>query len=617
LRGLGFGRRRRGRADGGASGFSRLFKGLSDGGLVVSEFDDDFLLWPGRVGADRPGRSTSFLGQVRRAVEAAGDAGPGPRRARAGRAGARTGRGAGRGAGGAGARDSARRVMVKARIVRQSGPRYRAAPLARHIAYLQREGVSRDAVPARMFDAAGEVADVASFAERCQDDRHHFRFIVSPEDAAELADLRAYGRDLMRRAEQDLGTRLDWVAIDHWNTDNPHLHILVRGRADDGQDLVIAGDYVAQGLRRRAEDLATLELGPRSQREIEAARDADISAERWTRLDRALVAAVKPEDRRVDLRRGGGMVEDRDRLLGRVAKLQALGLATPDGVGRWRLPEDLEPRLREISLRGDIIKTYHRAMAREGRAPTPERFVIHPKGRAEGVVGRLVERGLSDELSGAAYVLVDGLDGRQHHLAFADLADTTDAPPGAIVELRVFEGRDGARREALRVRSDLDLQAQVAARGATWLDRRLLGRPSDKVERGVAGFGAEVASAELRRAEVLVREGLATRRDGRLVATPGLLARLQARDLDAAAAGLAKEAGRPARPVAVGEAAAGVYQRRLDLASGRFAVLDDGLGFQLAPWRPGLEAHRGRAVSGVLEPGGMAWSLGRSRGWAL
>jgi type IV secretory pathway VirD2 relaxase len=510
-------------------------------------------------------------------------------------------------------------VVVKARIVRQSGARYRAAPLARHIAYLQREGVSREDAPARMFDAHGEVADVGAFAERCQDDRHHFRFIVSPEDASELADLRAYGRDLMARAEQDLGTRLDWVAIDHWNTDNPHLHILVRGRGDDGRDLVIAGDYIANGLRRRAQDLATLELGPRSQREIEAAWDADIGAERWTRLDRALVAAAEPEQRRIDLRRGAGMVEDRDRLLSRIAKLEALGLATPEAVGRWRLAEDLEPRLRELSVRGDIIKTYHQAMARDGRRPTPERLVIHPRDEGGGVVGRLVERGLSDELSGAAYVLVDGVDGRQHHLAFADLADTTDAAPRAIVELRAFVGRDGGRRQALLVRSDLDLEAQVTARGATWLDRRLLDREgqASNHDAGLAGFGAEVTAAEVRRVQVLVGEGLAAERGGRLVAAPSLLARLQAQELEAAAARLADETGRGARAVALGQSATGVYQRRLDLASGRFAVLDDGLGFQLAPWRPALEAHRGRAVSGVLEPGGMTWSLGRARGRGL
>lgn len=587
------------------------FSGLCASGPIMSEFDDDFLLRPGRIGADRSAKPASFLGQVRRAVERAADPGPGAR----GRPGRGPGlSGSGRGGGRAPGRSAmGRRVVVKARIVRQSGSRYRAAPLARHLAYLQRDGVARDAAPARMFDARAEIADVAAFAERCEGDRHHFRFIVSPEDAGDLADLRAYCRGLMGRAEQDLGTHLDWVAIDHWNTDNPHLHVLVRGRADDGKDLVIAGDYVARGLRQRAEDLVTLELGPRSQREIDRAHEADITAERWTRLDRALQAAAGP-DRIVTLHGAPGQGEDQRRLLGRLARLEALGLARAVEPGSWRLDERLEPRLRDLATRGDIIKTYHQAMARGGRHPTPERLVIHAPEGGEPVVGRLLERGLADELAGSAYVLVDGLDGRQHHLVFTDLADTTDAPVGAIVERRLHADRDGALRQSLAVRSDLGLEAQVQAQGATWLDRQILRRAPDD---GAAGFAAEAAAARARRAGVLVQRGLASVRDGRVVLAPGLLATLEAQDLEAAASRLARQTGRPVRAVGPGDPCKGVYQQRLDLASGRFAVLDDGLGFQLAPWRPALEAHRGRSISGVLQPDGMSWSLGRSRGPGL
>ena len=125
-----------------------------------------------------------------------------------------------------------------------------------------------------------------AFAERREDDRHHFRFIISPEDAAELADLRAFTRELMQDAERDLGTKLDWVAVDHWNTDNPHVHVLIRGRADDGQDLVISRDYISRGFRDRAAERVTLELGPRSEHEIRTALEKEVEAERWTSLDR-------------------------------------------------------------------------------------------------------------------------------------------------------------------------------------------------------------------------------------------------------------------------------------------------------------------------------------------
>src|SRR6476659_5500137 len=96
--------------------------------------------------------------------------------------------------------------------------------VAKHLTYLKRDGVTRDGADARMFDAHSDQADERGFAERCGDDRHHFRFIVSPEDAQDLTDLRAFTRELMADAERDLGTTLDWIAVDHWNTDNPHVH---------------------------------------------------------------------------------------------------------------------------------------------------------------------------------------------------------------------------------------------------------------------------------------------------------------------------------------------------------------------------------------------------------
>ena len=122
-------------------------------------------------------------------------------------------------------------------------------PLSAHLAYLRRDGVTKDGNPARMFGAEGDDVDHKAFVEQCDEDRHHFRFIVAPEDAAELTDIRAFTRDLMADAECDLGTRLDWVAVDHWNTEHPHVHVIVRGRTEAGKDLVISRDCIREGMR--------------------------------------------------------------------------------------------------------------------------------------------------------------------------------------------------------------------------------------------------------------------------------------------------------------------------------------------------------------------------------
>ena len=263
-----------------------------------------------------------------------------------------------------------RRVVIMTRIVRHQGKRiYRSAPLARHVAYLKREGVTRDGEDARMFDAASDDADSKAFAERCEDDRHHFRFTVSPEDAAEMADLRAFTRELMADAERDLGTNLDWVAVDHWNTDNPHIHVLVRGRADDGEDLVISRDYISQGFRERAAERVTLELGPRSEQEIRIRPWRRRSTPIAGRASIARLRDISDEGGGVVDLRPGGPGEDpelRRLMLGRAAKLERLGLAEPIGSARWTLKPGLEPALRDLGIRGDIIKTMHRAMSGRG-----------------------------------------------------------------------------------------------------------------------------------------------------------------------------------------------------------------------------------------------------------
>jgi len=579
--------------------------------------DDDLRVRPGRIHHGNRGgkRPQTFVGEVMRAAKKAGHIGNSFRSSQ-GRSRSRFGRGR-RAAVSIRLRSNARRVVMKARVVRHQGARFRSAPLPKHITYLKREGVTRDGEDARMFDAASDTADERAFAERCEDDRHHFRFIVSPEDGAELGNLKTFTRELMLDVEKDLGTKLDWVAVDHWNTDNPHVHVLIRGRADDGQDLVISREYISRGFRDRAAERVTLELGPRSEQEIRTALEREVESDRWTSLDRAL-RDISDECGGVADLRPGPDAEDpelRRLLLGRAVKLERLGLADPVGPACWTLKPGIEPALRQLGIRGDIIKTMHQAMSAGGHEPDVSTFALHGEEPSDPVLGRLVKRGLDDELKGSAYAIVAGVDGRTHHLRFNDIELTGDAPAGAIVEARVYDDANGRRRLSLAARSDLSIEAQVKASGATWLDRQLLAK--DPPLSG-GGFGAEVREAMEARIDHLAEQGLARRQGQRAVFARDLLATLRRRELEDAAAKLSAETGIAYQPAAEGEHVSGVYRQRVTLASGRFAMIDDGLGFQLVPWRPALEKELGREVRGVMAPGGnVEWSFGRKRGLGL
>lgn len=468
-----------------------------------------------------------------------------------------------------------------------------------------------------MFDPHTDNADIKEFAERSEDDRHHFRFIVSPEDAADMADLKRFTRDFMAQVQKDLGTELDWIAVDHWNTDNPHVHVILRGRADDGKDLVISRDYIREGLRGRAQDLITRELGPRYDHEIRRNLLRQIEAERWTALDRQLVrdggkSGVIHMAPSADCPRDDYLSQK----VGRLRHLERLGLADQVRQAQWMIRPEAETVLRDLGERGDIVKRIHRALSGQGIDRGVSDYVFASE-KADGpILGRLVERGHDDELKGTAYAVIDGVDGRTHHIRLPHFDAAGDSAPGSIVELRSYQDAKGARRVALAVRSDLDVRAQVTASGATWIDRQAVAR--DPVALSEAGLGAEVRQAMQRRAEHLIGEGLAERQGSRVVFARRLLDRLRDRELGALAEKIAAETGMAYDRANTGDHVAGSYRRRFALASGRFAMIGDGLGFRLVPWTPSLERHLDRHVSGVARGnGGVDWSFGRKRGLGL
>jgi len=576
--------------------------------------EDDFRIRPGRIRSTSAQRARPFIAQALAAAQRAGGSvsrkgtiGPN-HRSRFGR-GQRASVQANRFI-----TSRSRDAVVKARVVRHGG---RSAPLATHLSYLGREGVTRDGEKARLFGPGTDDADRQAFAERCEDDRHHFRFIVSPDDALEMSDLKSFARDLVGQMEKDLGTKLDWVGVDHWNTEHPHVHLIVRGVREDGENLVISRDYIKEGMRDRARDLITQELGPRTDQEIRRTLERQIAAERWTNLDRQL-ARDSTRTGVIDLAPHPDRQPDEFHALkvGRLRKLESLGLANQIGPGQWAMSEHAEPTLREMGERGDVIKRIHRGLAERGIERGSANYVLAGESLDDPVVGRLVARGLDDELKGTAYAVVDGADGRTHHIKLPDLDAAGDGTPGAIVELRKFDDAQGRRRVALAVRSDLSIERQITATGATWLDRQAIAR--EPVALGGGGFGAEVREALDRRAEHLIGQGLAERQGRGVSFSRNLIETLRRRELDALSEKLASESGRPLTSASTGEYVSGTYRQRFALASGRFAMIDDGLGFQLVPWSPSLEKQLGRHVSGLARSdGGIDWSFGRKRGLGL
>jgi type IV secretory pathway VirD2 relaxase len=589
-----------------------------------------------------------------------------------------------------------RRVVVKARIVKL---RLGSKGADAHLRYLQRDGTDREGERGRLYGSEIDAADGREFVERGREDRHQFRFIVAPEDGDRLSDLRGFTRDVMRQMEEDLGTRLDWVAVDHFNTGHPHSHVVVRGKDETGKDLIVAQDYITEGIRLRAQERATLELGPETDLELRAKLQAEISAERFTRIDRTMVAEA--QERVLDMRPEVGQVRadfDRTLRIGRLQTLQRYGLATEAESGVWVLSEKMEPTLRELGERGDIVKAINRALKERGEERALDSFALHGEQASGPIVGRLIDKRLTDELGERIGLVVDGIDGRVHHVALTDhsmanaaaeqarigsIVEISPAPTGprpadrniaklaretgdyypsayramaeaanlrvpggdydAYVESHVrrlealrragiveritddhwripadFETRaadyDAQRRGrmTLRVLSNLDLEAQIDANGATWLDREFTSANRAPMVR--AGFGAEVSRAMDRRKEALIEKGDAwCAPDGTIRAPKDLVARLERQEIGRVGKSLEGERRQPFRMAGEGQRVAGVFTGTTNLVSGKYAVIENAYEFTLVPWRPIMDERLGRNISGVVRGDSISWDFTRNK----
>jgi type IV secretory pathway VirD2 relaxase len=637
--------------------------------------DDDFQLWLGRIGKDRP-----FSHQLRKALNQSGGA-IRSSHARARRFdGSRIGRGSAPGRVlGTSNRHSgprSRRVVVKARFVRLGGKRTDAA--AAHLRYLQRDGTTREGERGTLYSAELESADGKSFLERGVGDRHQFRFIVAAEDGAEYSDLKPMIRRLMAQAEKDLGTKLDWVAVDHFNTGHPHTHILLRGKDDQDNNLIIAREYIARGLRGRASDIVNLDLGPRTDLEITRANVREIVQERFTAIDQRLLRAVDGDGLVFAHHRDG--VEQSLRV-GRLVTLGRMGLANELGNGRWRLSDELEQTLRAMGRRGDIIATIHHAMKARKAGLSPSDYAIYDPGGAEArpIVGRVAARGLSDDQIDREYLIVETVDGRAQYVDVGS-SGIDYAREGSIVRIspapvsvreadrtvaeiaaqhggrysedlhylheptaseRFVEAHvrrlEAIRRATGAVERDADGTWKIApdhVERALQYERRRRERervrfePLSAValeqmpehdgitwldeEQSLARAGGAPGSFGAKVADAVRRRQQWLVEQG-LADKPQMLEVLRRRELMRVAGQLSRELGVGFVEAEPGIPIEGTYRRSVQVGTARMALIENSHEFTLVPWRPVLERQFGKEVAGIMRGADISWRFGRQR----
>ena len=509
-------------------------------------------------------------------------------------------------------RGGSRRAVIKVRIAKLRAGNL-AAPRA-HMRYIQRDGTDRSGEPGKLYGPDVDEVDGSQFTERCDGDRHQFRIIVSPDDGDKLSDLKPFVRDLMQQMERDLETRLDWVAVDHHNTGHPHAHVVIRGKDDQGHDLIMARDYVTHGIRQRASEMLTLELGPEDEFEQQLKLAREVGADRFTRLDRSILKHVdqgyltinslppqEPEAHAAHMRR--------------LRSLSDLGLAVERQTGVWQIDPAIEQKLRSLGKHNDIIATMHRAMRQAGLdRPAGSFTIFRAEDAAKPVIGKVAALGLTDEINDRHFVVVDGVDGRLHYADIGKVRPEVLPEKGMIVSIEAAKSQDDAKlRNRLRIQSYLSIEKLDETVGVTWLDKELLAKTT--MPMADQGFGAEIKTALNRRRQWLISQGLGQLDgQGQFKPNPKLFETLRHREYEKAIQALSNEQGLSHYSPIEGEHISGTYTKPVTLVSGKYAIIQKAQEFTLVPWRLDMEPMRGKVITLTASAQGIQWEWGPRRG---
>jgi len=504
-----------------------------------------------------------------------------------------------------------RRVIVKARYTRIVGGDLGAARA--HMRYIVRDGVTREGAPGRLYDANGDHADGSAFLDRSEKDPHQFRFVVSADESTRLPDLKPFIRDLLAQMERDVDTKLDWVAVDHFNTGHPHTHIVIRGRDRNGEDLVMARDYISHGVRARAQALITLELGPETQVERVQKLFNEVGQERLTRLDRSLIARAKDGILVVSAAEEADPVQQTLRV-GRLKTLERLGLAKERQQGVWALDIGAERKLRQLGERADKFKMMQRALKEAGIERAAASMALFERGpRKAPLIGKVVGVGLVDEITDRTWVVVDAVDGRVHYAELGRLKAAEMPARGTVVAL-ASDNLQGKPSPAPRLQllSPVDVDRQATYDGPTWLDQAIISkwRPEDQLR----GFAADLHGALAARGRWLASRNLArVSPAGEVSPMPEMMRTLRQSETERLTGDLSRHLNATYIQTEPGAQISGVYDHTITTPTGKIAVLRRQDTFTLAPWKPALEPFKGRAVLGMVGPNRVTWTLDRGR----
>jgi type IV secretory pathway VirD2 relaxase len=354
---------------------------------------------------------------------------------------------------------------------------------AAHGRYLQRKGAQLEDKKGFGFDQTQEEIAIEKLLKSWQKegDEHIWKLIISPEKAADI-NLKEHIRELMRTVENDLGTKLQWVAIDHYNTLHFHVHLVIRGVRDDGSVLRLSKEYFTTGFRSRSQQILTEKLGLRTGQDILESRQKIINARHITEIDREINNKLT-NDHFINLdwcTKNGYLYQKNLQIKLRLEYLEKLGLAKEFTSASWHVDPTFLDYLKFVQEQDDIIKSQrkHYTQIIDKDLPT---IVNKLPNFGDSIVGRVVGTGLSERDEEFRYVFIEGIDGQIHYVKANSktirIRDNHELFAGDIIYMeRTKFAKDNKEISYIKVETFNDFESLRTAPEITNIDRYIIDR---------------------------------------------------------------------------------------------------------------------------------------------
>lgn len=391
-----------------------------------------------------------------------------------------------------------RRVIVKASYVLPNTSHARTI-IRHHLHYAAHNKNDELKKSSELYSHENEHINIQEKIRDFQKSTHFFNIIISPEDGDNL-DLKKFTRDFIKKVEGDLGTKLDWVAGNHYDTNDPHVHLLVKGEDDQGKKLILTRDYISRGLRARACQVATNKLGLRTRDEVLKSLELDVLKPKKTELDKIIVDKIKGNSFNFHQSLLDELQElPKSLFIERLGYLESKGLAKKEPDNFWHIDSQLFKKLEELGRTTSILERLSSGL----RINRQDCEIVTAKSLADGIIkGHAIERGFKDNHSDIEYLVIKSKEKKFVYVELEKYSEKSLAKVGEFIQIETTKPFSGPKTSDITILGESKINRGIYDAVLHAETARAKGSlpPSVSAE--------EYAQVHVKRLEVLARMGL-------------------------------------------------------------------------------------------------------------